>query len=149
MTMLPASLALGGLINSNGVYKRWQLGSQNAVQIYGKGAMVWSTKDVILRKPPYTINEPTAGQADVRRQFGITAQGFKGDTGTINGLPAVAFDMQQNFHYKSPFSLPPEQYESRSRHTLHTLEQLQAMIEKKKTSTVPAMSQARVLRVIK
>ena len=139
MTMLPASLVLGGLINSNGIYKRWQLGSQNSIQIYGKGAMVWSKKDVILRKPPYTINMPTGNQAYVRVQFGEAARREKNARGVINGLPAVAaalHEMKEHglLNLKSP-NTNPELWESKKHHTLHTIEQLRKYIEEQKTAT--------------
>lgn len=130
---------MAGLLNMNGAQARWNLGANNAIKVYGAGGMVWSKKPVIIANAPYTINSPTDGQADVRIQFGETARQTHGMNGKVNGLPAPAAYMQENFHYHSPFASPPDKYPSKMHHTLHTVEELREKLEKGRTSKTPAI----------
>ena len=102
------------------------------LQIYSPGGMFWSKKGLIVRNPPYTIENPHLGQIEVRMQFGEIARRHAGERGFIDGLPAVAYYIRQELSgYRAPNRLPEGQYPSATKKTFHTLEELRAMYEQK------------------
>ena len=103
----------------------------NAVQIYGAGGMTWSKKPVIMRNAPYTIEHPHLGQAETRIHFGEIAQRHKGETGLIEGLPAVAWHIQNDMkHYHAEDAMPKDMYPSKE--SFHTIDELRSYVEETK-----------------
>lgn len=89
----------------------------------------WSKKPFYLRNPPYTILSPHKGQIETRVKFGELASAAKGTKGFKEGLPAVAAEVRKGMKgFKAPSRLAPEEYPSRARRTVHTLEELKAML---------------------
>lgn len=103
----------------------------NAIQVYGAGGMFWAKKPLILRNAPYTIEKPHLGQAETRVHFAEIAHKYKGETGFIEGLPAVAWHIKQEMTgYRASDAMPKEYYPSKS--SYHSEEELRRYIEKKK-----------------
>jgi len=107
------------------------------IQIYTPGGMTWSKKSLIFRNPPYTIEDPTLGQADVRVNFGKLAKSFEGCSGKVDGLPCVAGLIRREVlsgkkSLKSPYALPESEWRSKQKPSFHTLADLEKLIEKKK-----------------
>ena len=89
----------------------------------------WSKKPFYLRNPPYTILSPHKGQIETRIHFGEIAAGAKGSRGFKDGLPAVAAAVKAGMKgYTAPSRMAKEAYPSRARRTVHTLDELKAML---------------------
>jgi len=147
MVLLRSSVVMAGLLNMGKAQARWNLGASNTVLVYGAGGMTWSKKAVIIKNAPYTIDKPTTGQAMLRQQFGETAHEAKGVRGLINGLPPAAGIIQERFHPTISSKYPSrEAYPSSQRHTIHTVKDLERMIEKGETTGPKLMQTAKVLR---
>ena len=102
------------------------------IQIYPPGGMHWSKKTLIIRNPPYTIENPHLGQIQARLNFGDHARMNAGATGFERGLPKVAARLQDALKgTKMANSMDPRNYPSRQR-GLHTMDDLKVMLEKKK-----------------
>ena len=115
-----------------GAEPRWRFGAK-AIQVYAPGGMFWSKKSVIGRNAPYTIDSPHLGQMEARINFGEIARRHKGEKGFKEGLPVIAYYIKTEMKgYRAPDSMRPEDYPSKKFHTVHTLDQLKAMLEEKK-----------------
>jgi len=141
--LLRASTFLVGVLNaaSGSAEARWQMGA-NAIQVYAPGGMFWSSKSLILRNAPYTINNPHLGQIEVRTRFGEIARSHKGAKGFIEGLPAIAYYIKKELTgFKAPDAMTPEDYPSKKQRTKHTLESLKRLgrekMKKARAPTVP------------
>ena len=111
-----------------GAEPRSQFGAKT-VQIYAPGRMFWSKKGVIIRNAPYTIEAPHLGQIQARINFGEVARRHKGEKGFRDGLPIIAWHIRNEIKdkYKAPDRMRPEEYPSKIRRTVHTLEDLKRM----------------------
>ena len=127
---LRATTFLSGIGGAKSAVPRWGLEANTGIQVYGKGGMFWSKKQIIVRNAPYTINNPHKGQIEARINFGDTASGTKGQRGfSAEGLPKPASIIKsQVAGYRAPDRLAVEQYPSSLRHTLHTLAELKVML---------------------
>ena len=111
------------------------------MQIVSKGNVWWAEKAAWFRNVPYTAVHPTTGQIEVRIHFGRLAKEAKarGETGTKEkpayserlgryfvGAAAYIADHMKGF--KAPHAMRPEEYPSRLRRSLHTLEELEEML---------------------
>ena len=134
MTLLRASIVLSGLMGAN--TPRRALGSTNSVLV--ARAPWWSKKAIVIKNPPYTIDNPTLGQLEARINFGREARSLRGTKGFENGMPAIAWRLGEALRgRRMADSMPPEEYPSRKQRTVHTLEQLEAMLEKKTRAPAP------------
>jgi len=89
----------------------------------------WSKKPFYLRNPPYTILSPHEGQIQTRIHFGEIASKAKGSKGFKDGLPAVAYAVKSEMKgWTAPARMAKEAYPSRARRTVHTLDELRAML---------------------
>jgi hypothetical protein len=110
------------------------------MQLVGKGNVWWAEKASWFRNVPVTAVYPTPGQIETRIQFGDLARRAKeiGETGTkanpklsrrlgryLVGSAAYIADNMAGF--RASKRMAPEQYPSRLRRTLRTLEELKAM----------------------
>ena len=106
---------------------RWQA-SISGVQLVTK-PVAWSKKPAYLRNQPYTAVTPHKGQIETRINFGKIASKHKGETGFRDGLPVIAYHIKTEMKgYRAPSRLSEEEYPSRKRRTLHTVEELEAML---------------------
>jgi hypothetical protein len=112
------------------------------MQLVNKGNVWWAEKASWFRNVPVTAVYPTPGQIEVRIRFGELAKKAKaeGKTGTrerpalstrlgryLVGSAAYIADNMAGFTATRKMS--PEQYPSKLRRTLRTLEELKAMAE--------------------
>jgi len=118
---------VAGVISGGKAMARWQRGAKG-LQIYAPGRMFWSKKAIITRNPPYTIESPHLGQVQVRIQFGEIASTVKGQHGFRMGLPLAAATVKERLKgWKAPDRMAPEEYPSKLKHTIHTVEELKRM----------------------
>ena len=113
----------------------------SGLQLVTKGNVTWAEKEAWLRNPPYTAVNPTLGQLEIRREFGKKAKNAKGTKGLQvvtkgsaagKALPGAAKIIAETLTgLKMPHSLPPDQYPSRLRRTIHTLDELELMYQRK------------------
>jgi hypothetical protein len=110
------------------------------MQLVGKGNVWWAEKTAWFRNVPVTAVYPTPGQIETRIRFGELAKRAKaeGKTGT-RASPALSTRLGRYFVGSAAYiadnmagftasrRLAPEQYPSRLRRTLRTLEELKAM----------------------
>jgi hypothetical protein len=113
------------------------------MQIVGKGNVWWAEKAAWFRNVPVTAVVPTPGQIETRIHFGELAKKAKedGKTGT-KGKPALSEKLGRYFvgsaayiadnmrGFRATRRLAPEAYPSKLRKTVHTLEELKAMLAK-------------------
>jgi len=129
MTLVRAQVILAG--TSEKLDPRSRL-AVSGVQIVRAGGMFWSKKPAFLRNVPYTAVSPHAGQIQTRIKFGKTASGAKGKKGFELGLPVAAAAVKKGMPgYTAPDRLSPENYPSRTRRTVHTLAELEAIAKAK------------------
>jgi hypothetical protein len=110
------------------------------MQLVGKGNVWWAEKASWFRNVPVTAVYPTPGQVEARIRFGELARKAKetGQVGTRTspklsnrlgryfvGSAAYIADNMAGFTASNKMS--PEQYPSKLRRTLRTLEELKAM----------------------
>jgi hypothetical protein len=110
------------------------------MQLVSKGNVWWAEKAAWFRNVPVTAVYPTPGQIETRIHFGELAREAKakGEVGTkanpklstrlgryFVGSAAYIADHMAGFRASKRMS--PEQYPSRLRRTLRTLEELKAM----------------------
>jgi hypothetical protein len=130
MTLLRASTVVTGLVG--GVAARSKLNAANAIVI--SAAPWWSKKGAVIKNAPYTINNPTKGQLQVRMAFGDIAKAksgvpnaaYKGAAGFIARTTAQG-GMQG---YRAPGAMAKGSYPSKAQHTFHTLAQLHAQAQR-------------------
>ena len=113
----------------------------SSLQLVIRGNVTWADKAAWFRNPPYTAVNPHLGQLEIRREFGKTAKTTKGTRGLQvvtkgraagKALPGAAKTIAETLTGRTmPHSLPPDQYPSRLRRTLHTLDELEVMYQKK------------------
>jgi hypothetical protein len=118
----------------------------SGLQLVTKGNVTWAEKEAWLRNPPYTAVHPTAGQMEIRIKFGSIAHAAKGSRGlraitkgkkTGKVVPAVAAHIAENPPGPAPSRLSPEEYPSRLRRTVHTLEELKEMYARRTGKAAP------------
>ena len=132
-TFITGALAVRG----GGAESRWQMGSQT-IQFYAPGGVWWSKKPVITRNAPYTINNPHPGQMEARINFGSVASKHRGEKGFKDGLPIIAWHVKNEVKgYSAPDRMSPADYPSKTRHTVHTLDQLKEMLRAKAKAAAP------------
>ena len=130
--LVDANIVIPALFGKGKTVARWQIGGR-AFQFYAPGGMWWSKKGIIARKAPYTIDNPHPGQIETRIHFGEIARKYEGAKGFVEGLPVVAWHIKDEMSgYKAPSRMDPKDYPSKKFHTVHTLEQLKAMLAAKK-----------------
>lgn len=130
-----ASTLIVGLMNaSSGLAEsRWQMGSYSFIVHPAGGVGKWSSKSIIFKNAPYTINNPHPGQMEVRIRFGelaAEARGMKGlDPDT--GLPHAAAIIKKKLKgYVAPDRMLPTAYPSRLKRSVHTIDELREMLKK-------------------
>ncbi len=102
------------------------------IQVYGPGGVTWSKKALIMRNAPYTIENPTLGQIQTRLNFGDHAKAAAGCRGLVDGLPCVAAALRNALKgYRAANSKPPSEWESRTKPSFHTMDELRTMLEEK------------------
>jgi len=107
---------------------RWQA-SVSGVQLVTR-PVAWSKKPAYLRNQPYTAVRPHKGQIEARINFGRIASKHKGEKGFRDGLPVIAYYVKTEMKgYRAPSRLAEEEYPSKKRRTLHTVEELEAMLK--------------------
>ena len=107
-----------------------------AIQVYGPGGVTWSKKALIMRNAPYTIENPTPGQIETRLNFGNHAKAAVGCRGLVDGLPCVAAALKKELHgYRAPSRKPETEWESRTKPSFHTMDELERMLEEKRKKT--------------
>lgn len=127
MTVVRGDILIAGVVSGGKAMARWQRGAK-FMQIYAPGRMFWSKKPIIMRNAPFTIESPHLGQIQVRVQFGELAKTIKGQHGFRNGLPLAAATIQERLRgWKAPDRMVPEEYPSKLKHTIHTIEELKRM----------------------
>lgn len=132
-----STIVVGFLAASRGAEARHQMGAK-FIQVYTPGRMTWSKKAVIFRNAPHTIENPHPGQIDVRVAFGHIASAAKGTTGLRDGLPPAAYEVKTRLKgWRSAYALAPEDYPSKRRRTVHTVEELEEMLAKAKKKVTP------------
>jgi len=124
MALLRASVVMAGTFGQGSVTPRRNLGASNALVI--SATPYWSKRPAVIKNAPYTIDNPSTAQLDIRIKFGDLAKEAH-NTGQIRlfGLPGAAGYIQEkltNAHGMG--ALPKGQWASSQRHTLHTLEEL-------------------------
>ena len=106
---------------------RWQA-SVSGIQLVAK-PVAWSKKPAYLRNQPYTAVRPHKGQIEGRVNFAEIASRHKGEKGFKDGLPVIAYYIKKEMKgYRAPSRLSKEEYPSKARRTLHTAEELRAML---------------------
>jgi len=116
----------------------------SGLQLVTRGKVTWAEKEAWLRNPPHTAANPTLGQLEIRKEFGEAAKKAKeakltkglhvATKGKAAGkaLPGAAAYIADTLAEKlMPHRLPPEQYPSKLRRTLHTLNEITLMYEAK------------------
>jgi hypothetical protein len=111
------------------------------MQLVGKGNVWWAEKASWFRNVPVTAVYPTPGQIEARIQFGELAREAKakGETGTRENpklskrlgkylVGSAAYIADNMAGFRASKKMAPEQYPSRLRRTLRTLEELKAMM---------------------
>jgi len=90
----------------------------------------WSKKPSYIRNQPYTAVRPHEGQIQTRIHFGRLAKECKGMKGFgEGGLPIVAAELKTRMKgFRAPAAMSKEMYPSKLRRTLHTVEELEAML---------------------
>ena len=106
------------------------------LQIVGRGRMTWAKKMFWLRNAPYTIG-PWAhdGQLEVRIRFAEEASKAKGKEGIDpeTGLPWAAAYVKKGLEgYRAPDRLSPDEYPSKIRRTMFTVDELKAELARRK-----------------
>jgi hypothetical protein len=119
----------------------------SGLQLVTRGKVTWAEKEAWLRNPPHTAVNPTLGQLEVRIKFGETAHTAKGVEGlqTITRgpkagkrVPGAAKTIAEGMlGYRAPHRLPEEEYPSRLRRTIHTLEELKAIYARRTGAAAP------------
>lgn len=118
----------------------------SGLQLVTRGKVTWAEKEAWLRNPPHTAVNPTPGQMEIRIKFGATAQAAKGQRGlraitkgkkTGKVVPAVAAHIAENLQGPVPSRLSPDEYPSKLRRTVHTLEELKEMYARKTGKPAP------------
>ena len=110
------------------------------MQLVSKGNVWWAEKAAWFRNVPVTAVYPTPGQIEARIQFGELAREAKtkGETGTKTNpklskrlgkylVGSAAYIADNMAGFRASKRMAPEQYPSRLRRTLRTLEELKAM----------------------
>jgi hypothetical protein len=110
------------------------------MQLVSKGNVWWAEKAAWFRNVPVTAVYPTPGQIETRIQFGELAREAKtkGETGTKANpklskrlgryfVGSAAYIADNMAGFRASKRMAPEQYPSRLRRTLRTLEELKAM----------------------
>jgi len=94
------------------------------------GGMWWSKKPVIIANLPYTIESPHVGQIETRIHFAEVAS-------KTRGMPlAERLEVMRRelTGYRAPDAMNPADYPSKQ--SYHTVDQLKAMLAKKKGAPV-------------
>ncbi|MCI4408604.1 MAG: hypothetical protein JHC26_05895 [Thermofilum sp.] len=117
----------------------------SGLQLVTKGNVTWAEKEAWLRNPPHTAVNPTLGQLEIRREFGRAAKNAKGTKGLQvvtrgraagKALPGAAKTIAETLTgHRMPHSLSPDQYPSKLRRTIHTLDELELMYQRKLGAT--------------
>jgi len=117
----------------------------SGVQVVRSGGMWWAKKPAFLRNIPWTAVSPHLGQLETRIHFGHLAKEAKatGRVGTrtspYRGFVGAAGYIQETMKgYRAADRMDPEEYPSRRRRTIHTLEELERMLEEKTGRPLPA-----------
>jgi hypothetical protein len=110
------------------------------LQIVGKGNVWWAEKASWFRNVPVTAVYPTPGQIETRIHFGELARRAKetGQVGTRTSpklssrlgrylVGSAAYIADNMAGFTASKRMAPEQYPSKLRRTLRTLEELKAM----------------------
>lgn len=97
-----------------------------AVVVKGAGGMWWSKKPIIFSNAPYTIENPHLGQIETRIHFAEVASRTRGMP-LAQRLEVMKKELRG---YRAPDALNPADYPSKQGY--HTVDQLRAMLEKKK-----------------
>lgn len=110
------------------------------MQIVGKGNVWWAEKAAWFRNVPVTAVYPTEGQIETRIHFGDLAREAKarGEVGTRTNpklstrlgkyfVGSAAYIADNMAGFRASKRMSPEQYPSKLRKTLRTLEELKAM----------------------
>ena len=113
------------------------------MQIVSRGGLWWAEKTAWFRNVPVTAVVPTPGQIETRIRFGELAKEAKakGAVGTREKpalssrlgryfVGAAAYIADNMVGYRASKRLSPEAYPSKLRKTVHTLEELKAMLAK-------------------
>jgi len=127
MALLRASVVMAGTFGQGSVTARRNLSASNALVI--SATPYWSKRPAVIKNAPYTINNPSAAQLDIRIKLGDTAKEAH-NTGQIGlyGLPGAAGYVQQKLTgIHGAGALAKGQWASSQRHTIHTLEELKKM----------------------
>jgi hypothetical protein len=142
MTLVRPSVLMAAL---GGAFPGRQELALTGMQIVGKGNVRWAKKSAWFRNVPVTAVYPTVGQMEVRVAFGRMAQEAKAKnmTGTRakpakserlgrEFVGAAAYIADNFYNYKAPSRMTKESYPSKLRKTLHTADELQAILNKAK-----------------
>jgi hypothetical protein len=110
------------------------------MQLVGKGNVWWAEKASWFRNVPVTAVYPTPGQIETRIQFGELARRAKetGQVGTRTSpklstrlgrylVGSAAYIADNMAGFRASKRMAPEQYPSKLRRTLRTLEELKTM----------------------
>ena len=123
MAVIRADVLLAGLA---GAHSRSARGASFMQLARAPG---WAKKPYVLKNAPHTIVSPHPGQIQIRVAFGAVGKSMKGSKGFKDGLPIVAATVKERITgFKAPFALPEEEYPSKVKHTVHTMEELQRML---------------------
>ena len=142
MTLVRPSVLMAAL---GGAFPGRQELALTGMQIVGKGNVRWAKKSAWFRNVPVTAVYPTVAQMEVRVAFANKAREAKakGMTGTRANpayserlgrefVGAAAYIADNFYGFKSSNRKSPEEYPSRLRKTLHTADELQAILNKAK-----------------
>jgi len=142
MTLVRPSVLMAAL---GGAFPGRQELALTGMQIVGKGNVRWAKKSAWFRNVPVTAVYPTVAQMEVRVAFANMAREAKEKnmTGT-RAKPAYSKRLEREFvgaaayiadnfyGFKSANRKSPEEYPSRLRKTLHTADELEAILSKAK-----------------
>jgi len=141
MALLRASVVMAGTFGQGSTTARRNLSASNALVI--SATPYWSKRSAVIKNAPYTINNPSTAQLDIRIKLGDAAKEAH-NTGqvNINGLPGAAGYVQQKLTgTRGAGALPKGMWASSKRHTLHTLEELKRMAGRAgSVTTTPQMA---------
>jgi hypothetical protein len=142
MTLVRPSVLMAAL---GGAFPARQELALTGMQLVGKGNVRWAKKSAWFRNVPVTAVFPTVGQMEVRVAFAKKAKEAKEKnmTGTRakpayskrlkrEFVGAAAYIADNFFEYKAPNRLAKESYPSKLRKTLHTADELEAILGKAK-----------------